>query len=317
MKKIISAGYSLNGTCFIMLSLFSLLMFSCKKDNSSNESSTSASINGNIAFASNRDGKFRIFLMDETGQNLKKVTDDAVIESALEEYTSPSFSRDGKKIAFVVIPYTSQNFGIGKVNSDGSDKRLVCTGVPDLQLVNEISGPTWTSYEDVYFVAGHPDGLYYYSGNTGVNRIIAEWCFYMYGCSMYVSPSACLTDDSGVIFGAESKIILVKLDGTISTLFDGVGYNEYPSFSPDKSKIVSSNGRDIFVMNADGSNLVQLTSNNGLNNNPVWSPDGKKIAFSSSRDGSMEIYVMNSDGSNQTNLTQNSGDDTAPTWAKK
>jgi len=313
---VISTGYFQIRISFIILSLFSLFMFSCK-DKSSTDPSPEESINGNIAFSSDRDGEPRICLMDETGQNLKKVTDDVIIHTQGEQYVFPSFSRDGKKIAFIVYPTGSAQFGIGKVNSDGSDKRLVGSGVPDLQMVNEISAPTWTSYEDVFFVAGHPDGLYYYSGNTGINRIDAEWCFSMYGCSMYVSPSACLMDDSGVIFGTDSKIILVKFDGQVSTLFDGIGHNECPGFSPDKSKIVTGNGQDIFVMNANGSNLLQLTSNNGLNKYPVWSPDGKKIAFSSTRDGNFEIYVMNSDGSNQTNLTQNSGIDFGPTWARR
>ena len=56
-------------------------------------------------------------------------------------------------------------------------------------------------------------------------------------------------------------------------------------------------------MNADGTNLTQLT-NSGSNSSPHWSPDGTRIVFY--RFGStvgVEIYVMNADGSNQTQLT--------------
>ena len=48
-------------------------------------------------------------------------------------------------------------------------------------------------------------------------------------------------------------------------------------------------------MNADGSNVTQLTDNSFGDAIPAWSPDGSKIAFVSARDGDFEIYVMDVD----------------------
>ena len=60
----------------------------------------------------------------------------------------------------------------------------------------------------------------------------------------------------------------------------------------------------IFTMNADGSNITQLTIGATHDNKPVWSPDGRQIAFVSYRNSELpQIYTMNADGSNVTQLT--------------
>ena len=56
----------------------------------------------------------------------------------------------------------------------------------------------------------------------------------------------------------------------------------------------------IFTMNADGSEVTQITDNQTFNFAPAWSPDGTKIAFDTPRNGGeSEIYLMNADGSSQ------------------
>jgi len=63
----------------------------------------------------------------------------------------------------------------------------------------------------------------------------------------------------------------------------------------------------ICLMNADGSNQVQLTNTEATSFYPSLSPDGQEIVFSSSQDGSFEIYSMKIDGSGLTKLTDNIG----------
>jgi TolB protein len=72
---------------------------------------------------------------------------------------------------------------------------------------------------------------------------------------------------------------------------------------------------DIYLMDADGSNVRRLTNDAAHDRYPAWSPDGKQIAFYSERGGNAKIYVMNADGSNQHPLTTGSTRDREPAWS--
>ena len=85
---------------------------------------------------------------------------------------------------------------------------------------------------------------------------------------------------------------------------------------------------DIWTMNPNGSNLVNLTANSeAFDGRASWRPDGRKIAFMSDRETpsnptppgfpgpDFEIFVMNADGSNQTQITFNEFDDEVPAWS--
>jgi TolB protein len=72
---------------------------------------------------------------------------------------------------------------------------------------------------------------------------------------------------------------------------------------------------NIFMINADGSGLLQLTSGTKANEYPSWSPDGSMIVFSSNRQGKRKLFVMNSDGTNQRPLLQMDGEQQQPSWS--
>ncbi|MCA9931206.1 MAG: PD40 domain-containing protein, partial [Anaerolineales bacterium] len=89
---------------------------------------------------------------------------------------------------------------------------------------------------------------------------------------------------------------------------------------PLQNKIVFQSNRDgdyeIFIMNSDGTNQLQLTFNNVDDNYPVVSLDGTRVLFDSIRDGNWEVYVMNIDGSEQRRLTNEPGSNNRlPTWS--
>jgi TolB protein len=136
-------------------------------------------------------------------------------------------------------------------------------------------------------------------------------------------------DGSSVLYTVTGKhfdyIVRSRADGssasTISPPCTGTCLgDDNPTYSPDGKKIaferafgpiVDDNASvvAIFTMNADGSDLTQLThkgaSTSSEDHRPQWSPDGKKIAFArlNTSTNGVAIEVMNADGSNIQRLT--------------
>jgi len=67
---------------------------------------------------------------------------------------------------------------------------------------------------------------------------------------------------------------------------------------------VSDTNTEIFTMNADGTNVNQLTKNDGRDDSANFSWDGKRIVFASERDRTSGIYSMNADGSQLTQVVK-------------
>jgi Tol biopolymer transport system component len=104
-----------------------------------------------------------------------------------------------------------------------------------------------------------------------------------------------------------SNICFIHVGGSGRTCLGIKGF-EQSTWSPNGKQLLFHSPRDengnsgLFVINANGSNITQLTSIPGteLDRYPSWSPDGAHIAFSSIND---IVYVMNADGTNMTRLT--------------
>ena len=96
-----------------------------------------------------------------------------------------------------------------------------------------------------------------------------------------------------------------------------------PSFVPPASesgRLAFASTRDgdyeIYLVNRDGSDLLQLTFNEGVYDYaPAWSPDGSQIVYVSTADGDAEIMIMNADGSGIRAVTDNNSKDVDPDWS--
>jgi Tol biopolymer transport system component len=106
---------------------------------------------------------------------------------------------------------------------------------------------------------------------------------------------------------AATALYLMNADGSnIRLLTTNIFHDVNLAWSPDGAKIAfcsvtpereSDSQFSLHVINADGSNEVQLTSGSG---SPTWSPDGKEIALTTFRG----IDLMNADGTNRRPLVR-------------
>jgi uncharacterized repeat protein (TIGR01451 family) len=124
------------------------------------------------------------------------------------------------------------------------------------------------------------------------------------------------------------EIYVMNPDGTSQTrLTVNAGADVQPAWSPDGTRIAFASVRSggvkggggtsshIYVMNADGSSVLAVTSGTGSDTEPAWSPDGGMIAFASTRTGSAEIFVVHVDGTGLRRVTVNTVSDNAPAWS--
>ncbi len=220
-------------------------------------------------------------------------------------YLSPKWSPDGTKIVYDYLG----GYSIWVMNADGSN-RVALTSV----ITGARYDPVWS-----------PDGskiAYWYDGYGFEPSSVVV--FNVDGSGY---PSQPIYDvDPGMDWSRDGKFVLLGVgsstiwtanaDGTnINQIFVGSGLSD-PAWSPDGSKIAFSQSGEIFIMNADGSSSMQITSSPSSNKSPSWSPDGMRLAFSSNRDGPYNIYVMNADGTNVVRVTQNTFNSVSPAWKR-
>ena len=107
---------------------------------------------------------------------------------------------------------------------------------------------------------------------------------------------------------------------------DLIGSKVFSTFAkaPTTAKILfwtqvkSTNGkwnREIYIMNPDGSQHVNITNHRADDIEPMWSPTGRQILFSSDRIRVRDLYLMDTDGANIKRVFAKVAERQHPTWS--
>lgn len=267
-----------------------------------------AAANGKIAFVSTQDGgKYQIFVMDVDGSNQQDISNDPVMAKsptwspdgkkiAYSSYQSgygniwvmnpdgtgkiqltdqrdsePAWSPDGTKIAFE-RSFSPGETDIFVMNADGSGQTDL-TNNPGWTLspawspdgTKIVFSSLWDGHEN-YYVMNAADG-------SGLNQITHNTDD-MGEAAWYPGTKIAFTSHrTGTL-----DIWAMNPDGSGQTDLTNGYYtdNAWGAWSPDGTKIVYSSLKipggtyQIFIMNADGTNKVQITHNSAQNEEPAW-----------------------------------------------
>jgi Tol biopolymer transport system component len=235
---------------------------------------------------------------------------------------NPVWSPDGRYIAFV-RHHVWEGAEVYVVNADGTGERNVSNHPGDDSAPAWLPGDAHTltfissragDGSDIYSVDPATDDLHVQPVTLGL----------LLGHDLEWSP-----DGSAFASSSTSRTVVRSLDGgdVLQLLspeqFDDVLSDFWPSWSPDGTRIALEVDRgtsafrdhDIWVVNTDGTNPVNLTENDVEDNAPAWSPDGQRILFSTMRHGDRDLFTMNPDGSDLTRLTKFTGDEMDGAWS--
>jgi Tol biopolymer transport system component len=254
----------------------------------------------------NTDQNQELYVMNIDGTGLLQLT---VSTGGIGVY-NPSLGPNGQTIVFA------------------SDRDLVAGGNTDLNseifLVN-VDGTGLTQL--THTTGGDPNNF----GGNSHPRLDASGHWVTFSSDRDLLPGR-NTDGNHELF-------LVRVDGTVlrqlTSTTGGYGVFSPGSLDSSDSKVIFDSDRDmvaggnldgnsdLFMMNVDGSNLVQLTNSTGGAGclGPVWTPNTQRVTFWSDRDfvgnnadANYEVFRMNLDGSGLVQVTAGTGGFGAAPW---
>jgi Tol biopolymer transport system component len=226
-----------------------------------------------IAFRSTRDGNQEIYVMNDDGSNVVRLTFDAAVD------TSPSWTRDGRVL---FSSNRSGRFEIYEINANGIDLRHINIPVdgnltfPSESREGDRLAFTVTNFSDAVSIwDSHSDGTH--PTQLTPDALVAafpDWS--PIGNSLIFSNNVCPVCDL-------SETLVINQGGNrirqLSISSDG-NNDLFPRWSPDGSQIVFSrddfvNPTQIYIMNSDGSDVVNVTQDTFFDLEADWGPGSR------------------------------------------
>ncbi len=219
----------------------------------------------------------------------------------------PVWSPDGKTIACIGINAGENFLRIFTINlADREVKPLTSekwSALQDVIWMPDSDNLLLTAQDDINF---GPLQLWTTSLSKGgaAEKITKEFNTYV-GLSLSADSNSLLTTQTD---GFNNIWIIPNGDSNQAKqiLSNKGGGRVDMSWTQDNRIVYTSNASgnpNIFIMNADGSNQTQLTTDTFVKRSPVVSPDGRYIIFVSNQAGTEQIWRMDINGQNQKQLT--------------
>jgi hypothetical protein len=266
--------------------------------------------NAPIVYQTLVDGKWRIAVKDGLNGEPRRLTGGNANDF------NPGFSPDGSRIAFNSDRDGSHH--IYTMNLDGSDLKRITQGSSNNR------SPAYSPDGSMIVFQSDRDGgrehLWVVPVDGGEAQQISR------GPQNDTAPNwsrdgARIVYQSDAGGGVTHLFVVDRRGGTPRQLTDGPARDNRPVWSPDGKQIAFARFQDnrwnIYVMNADGSDLRKLTDGT-FDVNPSWAPDGKQVLFQSDREnGQQQVFVVAAEGGPAKRVTQVTAINASPSWPMK
>ncbi|HSK70817.1 MAG TPA: winged helix-turn-helix domain-containing protein, partial [Pyrinomonadaceae bacterium] len=215
-------------------------------------------------------------------------------------HSAPAWSPDGKRIAFNVTDMISRSIWTIEVETGETQEINARSGDP-------VYAPDGKS---IYFIG--LNGLWQLPVSPANGKAAGEPKHISDDGPAQARHPSISADGKKIVYEmlmSASRISQLSLDKEanaepVPLLQNSASRNTFPVFSPDGRRIAYTSGRpgslsELWVMNSDGQNPTQITSNVTISN---WFPDNERIAFVALREGVRKLSSINLNGGKETTL---------------